>query len=98
MPPDLEALQDMLAEYPDGERFEIMALELSPDAALQVERDALGYDEMLQILEEEEAYADTMEAHDRLPEAARRVAWGDDYDVAELREGRRRSVVCSNLQ
>jgi len=82
---EMEALQDALAEYDDEQRFDMITVELGPDVALQAS--SLCYEEMLEV---EFAYADTMDAHDRLPEGERRAAWGDDYGAALRRKSKRR--------
>jgi len=82
---EMEALQDALAEHDDEQRFDMITVELGPDVALQAA--SLCYEEMLEV---EFAYADTMDAHDRLPEGERRAAWGEDYDAALRRKSKTR--------
>ena len=82
---EMEALQDALAEHDDEQRFDMITVEFGPDVALQAA--SLCYEEMLEV---EFAYADTMDAHDRLPEGERRAAWGEDYDAALRRKSKTR--------
>ena len=83
--PEGERGADALAEYDDEQRFDMITVEVGPDVALQAS--SLCYEEML---EGEFAYADTMDAHDRLPEGERRAAWGEDYDAAVRRKSKTR--------